>query len=261
MMANRLVILAVAVMTLAAAPQSLKAADEDALCPLGNETLHGNYMSISTGTIVGVGPITAVGRTAYDGKGSAVNPYTVSVNGVISTGTGIGIYTVNSDCTGSVVTTDGAHYSFVITPDGSTFDWIDIDPGRVFSGTAIRLTRRLEPADEDALCPAGNATLRGPLMTQATGYIVGVGPIAVVGLMTYDGKGGGVLVSTLSVNGAISQGTFTATYTVNSDCTMTQTMSNGTNYVGVVAPDGSTSYWMEIDPGTVISGTSVRLGH
>jgi hypothetical protein len=119
----------------------------------------------------------------------------------------------------------------------------------------------LKAADEEALCPAGNATLRGPHMTQATGYIVGVGPITVVGVMTYDGKGGGVLASTLSVNGAISKGTLSATYTVNSDCTMTQTMSNGTNYDGVVAPDGSTGYWMETDPGTVISGTISRLGH
>ena len=116
----------------------------DALCPLGNETLHGTYMTISTGTIVGVGPITAVGHTADDGKGNLVNPYTVSVNGVISTGTGIGTYTVSSDCTGSVVRTDGSHYSFVVTPDGSRIDSISTDPGRVVSGTAIRMTRRLE---------------------------------------------------------------------------------------------------------------------
>jgi hypothetical protein len=98
----------------------------------------------------------------------------------------------------------------------------------------------LKAADEGALCPAGNETVRGPHLTQGTGYIVGVGPITLVGLMTYDGKGGGVLVSTLSVNGAISKGTLTATYTVNSDCTMTQTLSNGNNSDGVVAPDGST---------------------
>jgi hypothetical protein len=100
-------------------------------------------MSRASGTIVGVGPITAVGRIAYDGKGSLVNPYTVSVNGVISTGTEIGTYTVNSDCTGSEVATDGAHYNFVISPDGSRFDWIKTDPGAVVSGTAIRMTRRL----------------------------------------------------------------------------------------------------------------------
>jgi hypothetical protein len=142
-MTKRLVIFALSAVTFAVAPQALKAADE-ALCPLGNETLHGNYMSRATGTIVGVGPITAVGRIDYDGQGSFVNPFTASVNGAVSEATEIGTYTVNSDCTGSVVATDGAHYNFVITPDGSRFDWIDTDPGRVFSGTAIRLTRRLE---------------------------------------------------------------------------------------------------------------------
>jgi hypothetical protein len=116
----------------------------------------------------------------------------------------------------------------------------------------------LKAADEDALCPAGNATVRGPHLTQGTGYIVGVGPITVVGLMTYDGNGGGVLASTLSVNGKISKGTLSVTYTVNSDCTMTQHSSNGANYHGVVAPDGSTGFWMETYPGTVISGTLVR---
>ena len=74
-------------------------------------------------------------------------------------------------------------------------------------------------------------------------------------------RGGGVLASTLSVNGAISKGTLSATYTVNSDCSMTQTMSNGTNYAGMVAADGSTGYWMETDLGTIISGNLVRLRH
>ena len=145
-MTRHLVILAVAAITFAVAPQALKAADADALCPLGNETLHGNYMSRGMGTRLGVGPITAVGRIDFDGQGNFVNPTTVSVNGVISTPTEIGTYTVNYDCTGSEVATDGAHYNFVVAPDGSRFDWISTVPGRVVSGTAIRFARRL---DED----------------------------------------------------------------------------------------------------------------
>ena len=143
-MTTRLVIFALSAVTFAIAPQALKAAQEAAFCPLGNETLHGNYISRGMGTRVGVGPITATGWATFDGKGNFVHPGTASINGVIDTSTEIGTYTVNSDCTGSVVATDGAHYNFVITPDGSRFDWIDTDPGRVFSGTAIRLTRRLE---------------------------------------------------------------------------------------------------------------------
>jgi hypothetical protein len=119
----------------------------------------------------------------------------------------------------------------------------------------------LKAADDDGLCPLGNATIRGTHLTQGTGFIEGVGPIAVVGVMTYDGTGSCVLASTSSVNGVISKGTLSGHYTVNTDCTMTQTLSNGTNYDGVVAPDGSKGYWMETDTGTVLSGTLIPLKH
>ena len=115
-------------------------------------------------------------------------------------------------------------------------------------------------ANEDALCRMGNATVRGTYIAQGTGSIVGVGPISTVGVMTFDGKGTGVLTATFSVNGAISRGTFSGPYTLNSDCTMTLTLSNGTNYDGVVAPDGSIGNWMETDTGTVLSGTMRRIG-
>jgi hypothetical protein len=119
----------------------------------------------------------------------------------------------------------------------------------------------LKAADPDAACPLQNATLRGTYIAQGTGSIVGVGPISTVGVMTFDGKGTGVLTSTLSLNGAISRGTFSGPYTVNSDCTMTMTLSNGTNYDGVVAPDGSIGNWIETDTGTVLSGTIRRIRH
>ena len=158
-----------------------------------------------------VGPITAVGRIDYDGQGNFVNPTTASVNGVISTSTEIGAYTVNSDCTGSMIATDGAHYNFVITPDGSRFDWISTVPGRVVSGTAIRLTRRLD----DVLCQLGNETLRGNYISRATGPIVGVGPSPRSRGQTTMEKGTSLTPSRLSVNSAISKGTEIGTYTVN----------------------------------------------
>jgi hypothetical protein len=42
---------------------------------------------------------------------------------------------------------------------------------------------------------------------------------------------------------------------------MTLNLSNGTNYNSVVAQDGAVGDWIEIDTGTVISGTIRRLGH
>ena len=140
-MTKRLVILALAAITFALAPQALKAADGDALCPRGNATLSGTYMLRGGGTIVGVGPVTVVGWVTYDGKGSIVKAFmTLSENGTISTFPLSGPYTVNSDCSGSVEPS-GGHYSFVVSPDGKNVDWIETDPGTVSSGTEVRLTR------------------------------------------------------------------------------------------------------------------------
>ena len=138
-MTKRLVVFALALITLVAVPQSLKAAD--ALCPLGNATLKGTYMLRGEGTNVGGGPTTVVGWLTYDGKGNVVDAFmTGSVNGAIFTGPPSGPYTVNSDCSGSVEPS-GQHYSFVVTPDGKEVYWIQTDPGTVTSGTEVRLTQ------------------------------------------------------------------------------------------------------------------------
>jgi len=65
-----------------------------------------------------------------------------------------------------------------------------------------------------------NASIKGSYALSCEGTLVGVGPLAVIGVFTADGKGKGSEVETLSFNGAISQGvTFTVTYSVNADCT------------------------------------------
>ena len=89
--------------------------------------------------MVGIGPVTAVGRITFDGKGNSVNPFTQSVNGAISRGVVTGPYTVNSDCTVSLTQSDGTHYDMVVAPDGSTVNWIETDTGSVVSGTERRL--------------------------------------------------------------------------------------------------------------------------
>jgi hypothetical protein len=116
-------------------------------------------------------------------------------------------------------------------------------------------------AQEHALCPAGNATARGTYISQATGYIVGVGPVTGVGIMTLDGKGNGLLSSTSSANGVISKGELAATYTLSTDCIMNLTMADGSTYDGVFSPDGSSSDWMATGSGAVLSGTLKRIGH
>ena len=65
-----------------------------------------------------------------------------------------------------------------------------------------------------------NASIKGGYGLSCEGTVVGVGPLAVIGVLTADGKGNGSEVETISFNGDIVQGaTFTVTYTVSADCT------------------------------------------
>jgi hypothetical protein len=132
--------LALAIITSALAPQAFSAQ-----CPLGNATLHGPYIVFGTGTIVGVGPVTAVGVETWDGQGNTVATYTASVNGNVYPGiTVTGTYSVNPDCTGSNAESDGSHYNIVVSPDGNSTTWIQTDAGTVISGTETRLRNRGE---------------------------------------------------------------------------------------------------------------------
>jgi hypothetical protein len=74
----RVLTFALAVMTFAAASQGLKAADAVAQCPVQNATLRRSYMVTGGGSVVGFGPIAAVGVINYDGKGNCVNTFTSS---------------------------------------------------------------------------------------------------------------------------------------------------------------------------------------
>ena len=119
----------------------------------------------------------------------------------------------------------------------------------------------LEAADSEALCPRGDATLRGTYMVTGGGTVVGYGPVAFIGKLVYDGKGHIAKVSTVSFAGVISTSAETPTYTVHSDCTGNHISGDGTqHYNFVVNPDGSKLEFIETDPGTAITGTATRMG-
>jgi hypothetical protein len=136
-MTKNLAVFTLAAITMAAAPQALKAADNP--CSLGNATLRGTYMVHGSGTVIGLGPVASNGLVTFDGKGHAANTFSASVNGVIHRGVvASGTYIVNPDCTGTRFASDGSTYDIVVMPDGSTFSWIEVDDGTVISGSATR---------------------------------------------------------------------------------------------------------------------------
>ena len=130
----------------------------NAQCQRGNATLHGTYVVSGTGTVVGGGPLTAVGLHTWDGHGNTNATYTASVNGNIFTGVTVtGSYSVNPDCTGSLAESDGSHYNFVVSPDGNNLTWIRTDAGTVVSGTEARLKNRGEDNARESLRGKGGA--------------------------------------------------------------------------------------------------------
>jgi hypothetical protein len=120
--------------------QDLAAAETEALCPRGNATLRGTYMSRGGGTVVGVGPVAFIGTVYFDGKGGITNPFTVSFAGTISRVVATATYTVKSDCTATFTTTDGTqHFDMRVSPDGGRVDYIETDAGTVVSGSGSRV--------------------------------------------------------------------------------------------------------------------------
>lgn len=109
-----------------------------------------------------------------------------------------------------------------------------------------------------------NASLQGSYALSATGTLAGLGGLAVVGTVTYDGNGSGTGTETLSLAGTIfRQLAFTGAYTVNRDCTGSKQFTipgiATSSFDFVVTPDGSKIVFIQTDSGALFTGTAVRL--
>jgi hypothetical protein len=109
-----------------------------------NVSLQGSFGYTSTGALLPVyaqhfaGPFAEVGRQSFDGSGNTSASATLSANGNIQKVTIQGTYTVNPDCTGSMmlhVSPLGVtvHVDFVIDSSGLELRAIGTDPGVVES--------------------------------------------------------------------------------------------------------------------------------
>jgi hypothetical protein len=119
-----------------------------------NATLQGSFGYTSTGTLLPsfvpppyAGPFAEVGRQTFDGKGNTHATATTSSNGSIVKVTIGGTYTVNQDCTGSMILEvspfdSTVHADFVISDDGAEIRYIDTDSGVVESRVYSKQFRR-----------------------------------------------------------------------------------------------------------------------
>jgi hypothetical protein len=82
----------------------------------------------------------------FNGNGTLSSPFaTVSINGTIRhSGGGLGVYTVNADCTGTLTFTGGPSFDIFVDASGEELWMIQtgptVAPPAVFEGTAVRVS-------------------------------------------------------------------------------------------------------------------------
>ncbi len=141
----------IAVIALALAIASTAYADDKGC---SNATLQGTFAYTSSGSIASppeiAGPFAEVGTQSFDGVGATTAAVTLSQDGNILPVTVTGTYTVNPDCTGTMILQVSpiavtVHVLFVIDDSGNEFQAIETDDGlvitrigrRLFTGRAI----------------------------------------------------------------------------------------------------------------------------
>lgn len=111
-----------------------------------NASLNGTYGFYRTGT-TSQGPLAALGIVTYDGNGVASGHQTISRNGVFQDVASQGLYHVNPDCTGTLLSSDGVTVIglLVVVDHGKEVFILSMTPGNAVYGVEQKLG---EPNDQ-----------------------------------------------------------------------------------------------------------------
>ena len=121
--------------------------EEEFLHACSARTLNGTYALTFSGfstrgpvpaAINNFTPVAGGGLVTFDGNGNVSASETVSVGGLISPVNVPGTYTVNSDCTGTFITTPNAQLSLVILRNGREIQAVNTVPGNVILDNFIK---------------------------------------------------------------------------------------------------------------------------
>lgn len=143
--------------------------------------------------------------------------------------------------------------------------------GRFASGARGHVepgARTQTPAEREHQPRCTRGTVRGSYGYISAGFAgpptvpaESAGPLAGVGTVNFDPRGGFTLTATRSVNGVIDPQplTLNGTYTVNGDCTLTMAFAVGFTFNATVVADGAEILFVETDTGTTFTVRARRI--
>jgi hypothetical protein len=99
-----------------------------------------------------------------------------------------------------------------------------------------------------------NATLKGSFGFSGSGSFAGTTPFVAIGRISFDGTGNLEGTASVSNGTTVFRFPFSGTYTVNSDCTGSNTFSDGTHSDIVIDDDGTEIRFIRTDAGILNSG-------
>lgn len=247
-----------------------------------NNDFKGTYSALVTGNFItpppGVpaGPTARAGRVQLDGNGNSSIITTLSLAGFILQESYGGTYTINPDCTATVILLIpflGApqpvpfQFQGVLANNGNTMNLLLLNP----QGTDVRINLSKQ---RRASCTNGD--LNGDYALNLAGVIINSpsvpsGLFARVGKVSFDGAGAFTAAVQTSYAGRLVPETFAGTYAMDKNCTFTTTFSLGfasgwfgtfaSGWFGVMADTQAGANLIQSAPsGAVVTGTltSVR---
>jgi hypothetical protein len=222
-----------------------------AVCSIASLT--GTYAITSVGLNTAGQPAASLRQITANGKGSITGSSTRSNNGVITSLTLTGKYTLAASCIGTVTLTNSDHtieHHKIILNNGNLGAFlIQTDNKETQSSIAV--------AKGAATCT--DLGVKKIYSAQAAGTVLGTGGIAVVGQITLNGKGALTGSATYSADGAISSKTVTGTYLINSNCTGSAALTlpglAKMNVALVVVNGGKEIVLIQTDADSIVTGS------
>ena len=230
----------------------------------------GNNLCRAGFTRTSDGVFASSGAATFDGAGHLTLTAISSFNGAVQTqATVTGTYSVNSDCSYTSQTSNGATFRGIIVDGGWELFILQTNSGTAIAGTAWQRGRASLGLEAEISRPfrCGVADITGSYGFIAEGFAgaptlpgAPFGPLAGVGLITLNPGGSYTMMAQRSVNGTLDPQPLplSGTFSVSPDCTAKLTFDVGFHFEANIISSNE-AVFIETDPGTAVIVKSKRL--